>query len=261
MKLFQRGLFSSGGQAHTERAHVQTALLFKTQGAHTQIQTVGGQTLQANACVNVLDSQMGRIQTLGSGRLIKCIILNVAPTYDNGIDAQVERFLFCLVLGRKSVNNKLEIRGTVFLLLVQMHVCIKQGDGAQGHVAAQDGHYLHLGRKQAGLEHRLARLVFEYYVVECSAIEQAQLYAPDADLCLQYFGKPILYLARQPLLGRAKVDQDEEQKICAKNKRSEETNYFTGVAQGFLWELALAVFSDAAVIIHTEWPWRVGYVR
>ena len=142
-----------------------------------------------------------------------------------------------------------------------MHVCIKQGDGAQGHVAAQDGHYLHLGRKQAGLEHRLARLVLEYYVVECSAIEQAQLYAPDADLCLQYFGKPILYLARQPLLGRAKVDQDEEQKIRAKNKRSEETNYFTGVAQGLLWELALAVFSDAAVIIHTEWPWRVGYVR
>ena len=84
------------------------------------------------------------------------------------------------------------------------------------------------------MEHRLACLVLEYYVVKGGAVEQAQLYAPDADLCLQYFGKPILYLARQPLLGRAKVDQDEEQKIRAKNKRSEETNYFTGVAQGFL---------------------------
>ncbi|MCI7615472.1 MAG: hypothetical protein MSS61_09080 [Bacteroidales bacterium] len=84
------------------------------------------------------------------------------------------------------------------------------------------------------MEHRFARLVLEYYVVKGGAIEQAQLYAPDADFRLKNFGKPILYLARQPLLGRAKVDQDEEQKICAKNKRSEETNYFTGVAQGFL---------------------------
>ena len=111
------------------------------------------------------------------------------------------------------------------------------------------------------MEHCLARLVLQDDIVECSAIEQSQLHAPDANFRLKNFGKPILYLARQPLLGRAKVDQDEEQKICAKNKRSEETNYFTGVAQGFLWELALAVFSDAAVIIHTEWPWRVGYVR